>query len=89
MSNRGTRRCEAMRDMVTRGRQMVSVKATAALLAVSASFAVMAEPIAIVNVNVIPMTSAVVKSAQTVIVADGMIRTVGAVEATPVPERRL
>lgn len=86
MSNRGTRRCEAMRDMVTRGRQMVSVKATAALLAVSASFAVMAEPIAIVNVNVIPMTSAVVKSAQTVIVADGMIRTVGAVEATPVPE---
>ena len=44
---------------------------------------------AFLNVNVIPMTSETVLSAQTVIVADGAIVTIGDVDSTPVPEDAL
>lgn len=39
-----------------------------------------------INVNVIPMTSETVVGAQTVVVKDGVIETIGDVEAVPVPE---
>ncbi len=45
-----------------------------------------AEPAAFINVNVIPMTSATVVAAQTVVVSDGRIVAVGDVETIPVPE---
>lgn len=45
-----------------------------------------ANPVVFINVNVIPMTSQTVQRARTVIVDDGVIRTIGDVDATPVPE---
>jgi imidazolonepropionase-like amidohydrolase len=48
--------------------------------------AVLAETAAIVNVNVIPMTSEVVLEAQTVIIKDGIIVAIGSVDLVPVPE---
>ena len=45
-----------------------------------------AESTAIINVNVIPMTSETVIAAQTVVVADGRIAAIGDVEQVPVPE---
>lgn len=45
-----------------------------------------AETTAIVNVNVIPMTSETVIPSQTVVVADGVIRAIGSVDFVPVPE---
>ena len=48
--------------------------------------AVLAETAAIVNVNVIPMTSEVVLEAQTVIIKDGIIVAIGGVDLVPVPE---
>ena len=44
-----------------------------------------AESIAFVNVNVIPMTSEQVIAAQTVVVSDGVIQTIGDFDITPVP----
>lgn len=55
--------------------------AAASLLAVTAA----AEPVAFVNVNVVAMTAPEVVSAQTVIVDEGIIRTIGAVATTAVP----
>lgn len=46
----------------------------------------MAESIAIVNVNVIPMTSEVVLPGRSVIVTDGRIVSIGAVDTTALPE---
>jgi imidazolonepropionase-like amidohydrolase len=48
--------------------------------------AVLAETAAIVNVNVIPMTSEVVLEAQTVIIKDGIIVAIGGVDLVPVRE---
>ncbi len=45
-----------------------------------------AETTAFVNVNVVPMTSETVQAAQTVIVRDGLIATIGSVDETPIPE---
>lgn len=45
-----------------------------------------AESVAIINVNVIPMTSETVIPAQTVVVRDGTIAAIGAVESVPAPE---
>lgn len=45
-----------------------------------------AETTAIVNVNVIPMTSESVQAAQTVILEDGLIAEIGNVDETPIPE---
>jgi imidazolonepropionase-like amidohydrolase len=45
-----------------------------------------AETTAIVNVNVVPMTSETVQAAQTVIVRDGLIAAIGNVDETPIPE---
>ncbi len=45
-----------------------------------------AESTAIINVNVIPMTSETVLRARTVIVTDGEIVAIGDVDATPVPD---
>lgn len=45
-----------------------------------------AETTAIVNVNVIPMTSESVQAAQTVILEDGLIAAIGNVDETPIPE---
>ena len=48
-----------------------------------------AEATAFLNVNVIPMTSETVIVAQTVIVEDGVISTIGPVDVVPVPEESL
>jgi imidazolonepropionase-like amidohydrolase len=56
-----------------------------ALLVLGAAPA-MAESIAIVNVNVIPMTSEVVLPGRSVIVTDGKIVAIGDVDTTPLPE---
>ena len=56
---------------------------TVLLLAAAASHA---DSTAFINVNLIPMTSAAVQSARTVIVTDGEIVVIGAVESTPVPD---
>ena len=45
-----------------------------------------AETVAIVNVNVIPMTSETVIPAQTVVVSNGTIAAIGDVESVPAPE---
>lgn len=50
-----------------------------------AAHAAAADTTAIINVNVIPMTSERVVRAQTVIVRDGVIETIGNVRAVPVP----
>jgi len=46
----------------------------------------LAETTAIVNVNVIPMTSEIVLDAQTVLIEDGTIVAIGNVDLVPVPE---
>ena len=46
----------------------------------------LAEITAVVNVNVIPMSSEVVIAARTVVVADGIIVAIGDVDQVPVPE---
>ncbi len=45
-----------------------------------------AETTAFVNVNVLPMSSESLLTAQTVIVEDGVIRTIGDVDTVPIPE---
>jgi imidazolonepropionase-like amidohydrolase len=45
-----------------------------------------AETTAIVNVNVVPMTSETVQTEQTVIVTDGLIVEIGNVDETPIPD---
>ncbi len=57
-----------------------------AALALFLSGTVSAATTAFVNINVIPMTSETVLESQTVIVTDGVIRTIGDFDATPVPE---
>ena len=57
-----------------------------AILAVLSSATVGAQTTAIVNVNVIPMTSEKVIPAQTVVVEDGVIKTIGAFNDVAVPE---
>jgi len=59
----------------------------AALLVAAA--AAQAAPTAFVNVNVIPMTAETVLRGRTVIVADGAIAAIGAVDDVPVPEGAL
>ncbi len=54
------------------------------ILAADISFADMT---AFVNVNVVPMSSDVVIAAQTVVVEDGVIRTIGSVDEIRIPER--
>jgi len=44
-----------------------------------------AQPMAIVNVNVIPMTSETVLGQQTVVVSDGVITVIGPVDDVPIP----
>lgn len=51
-----------------------------------ATGAVQAAPVAIVNVNVIPMTTEVMLPARSVVVIDGRIASIGAVETTPLPD---
>ena len=48
-----------------------------------------AETTAIINVNVVPMTSETVIAAQTVLVDDGVIATIGNVDDVPIPEGAL
>jgi len=62
---------------------------TLVLLAMLGAGTAMAQPIAIVNVNVVPMASEMVVEGQTVIVDGGMIAAIGGVDATPVPEDAL
>lgn len=45
-----------------------------------------AEPVAFVNVNVVPMSSDTVLVQQTVVVRDGVIDTIGPVDTVPIPE---
>ncbi len=59
---------------------------TLAVLTLFLSSAVSAATTAFVNVNVVPMSSETVLESQTVIVTDGVIRTIGDFDATPVPE---
>ena len=47
---------------------------------------VLAEPIAFVNVNVLPMSSETIVDQQTVIVDNGRIEAIGSVDSTPIPE---
>jgi imidazolonepropionase-like amidohydrolase len=47
------------------------------------------EPVAFVNVNVVPMSSDTVLSQQTVVVRDGLIETIGPVDTLPIPEDAL
>jgi len=56
------------------------------LLAAAVASAASAEVTAFVNVNVIPMTTEQVLFDQTVVIADGVIRTIGSVDEVPVPE---
>jgi imidazolonepropionase-like amidohydrolase len=51
-----------------------------------ATCAVQAASVAIVNVNVIPMTTEAILPAQSVVVTDGKITAIGAVETTPLPD---
>ena len=48
-----------------------------------------AEPVAFVNVNVLPMSSDTVVAQQTVIVRDGVIQTIAPVDTVPIPEDAL
>ena len=57
-----------------------------ACLALFCATSVCAQSMAIVNVNVIPMTADTVVAAQTVVVEDGVITTIGAVTDVAVPE---
>ena len=57
-----------------------------ALLLLLCTMLARAEPTAFINVNVIPMTSATVVAAQTVVVRDGRIVAMGDVQTIPVPE---
>ena len=59
---------------------------TCLLLALLAGAEANAESTAIVNVNVLPMTSGAVLGNKTVVVSDGVIMAIGDVEDTPVPE---
>lgn len=45
-----------------------------------------AEPVAFVNVNVVPMSSDTIVEQQTVVVRDGLIATIGPVDTVPIPE---
>ena len=58
-------------------------------LSAMAVHAAVADTTVFINVNVIPMTSEAVVGAQTVIVKDGIIETIGDVEAVPVPEEAI
>ena len=53
--------------------------------ALLASSQVAAETTAFINVNVVPMTTETVSSAQTVLVEDGMITAIGSVDDVPIP----
>ena len=59
------------------------------LLAAIAANSAVADTTVFVNVNVIPMTSEEVLTQQTVIVAAGVIATIGDVDAVPVPEEAI
>jgi len=59
------------------------------LVSVIAVDEALASSTAFVNVNVIPMTTEVVVSGQTVIVADGVIVAIGDVDSLPVPKDAL
>jgi len=59
------------------------------IVALLTTDAVAAAPTAFVNVNVIPMMSETVVAGQTVIIADGIIASIGDVEQVPVPEDAL
>ncbi|HEX7719248.1 MAG TPA: hypothetical protein VF389_05530, partial [Woeseiaceae bacterium] len=56
------------------------------ILAILAAGNAVAENTAFVNVNVLPMTSETVLHGKTVIVSGGVIRTIGDVADTAVPE---
>jgi imidazolonepropionase-like amidohydrolase len=56
------------------------------LLGTLAMQAAVADTTVFLNVNVIPMTSETVIGAQTVVVKDGVVETIGDVESVPVPE---
>ena len=56
------------------------------LAALHVAPAVLAGTTAVVNVNVIPMTSEIVLRAQTVVIQDGIIMVIGDVDLVPVPE---
>ncbi len=59
------------------------------MIALLASPTAWPDSTAFVNVNVLPMSSDVVIRAQTVIVRDGVIETIGDVDETPIPEQAL
>lgn len=61
----------------------LTIFTTVLLLAAAASHA---DSTAFINVNLIPMTTEAVQSARTVIVTDGKIVVIGAVDSTPVPD---
>jgi imidazolonepropionase-like amidohydrolase len=61
----------------------------AAILSLTLAATVNAESTAFVNVNVVPMTSAVVIDSQTVIVTDGVISSIGDFATTAVPDAAL
>ncbi len=44
------------------------------------------EPVAFINVNVVPMSSDTIIAEQTVVIRDGLIDTIGPVDAIPIPE---
>lgn len=57
------------------------------LFALVASGSALADATAVINVNVIPMTSELVLRSRTVVVEDGIITAVGPVDSQPVPEQ--
>jgi imidazolonepropionase-like amidohydrolase len=57
--------------------------------ALLASLQVAAETTAFINVNVVPMTTETVSSAQTVLVEDGMVTAIGSVDDVPIPRHAL
>ena len=65
---------------------MKRVTAILAMLLLGSAATVAAETVAIVNVNVIPMTEETVLSSQTVVLSDGRIAAIGDVDDVPVPE---
>jgi imidazolonepropionase-like amidohydrolase len=62
------------------------MKKMLAMLLILAADAALAATTAFLNVNVVPMTEDTVIEAQTVIVADGIITVIGAVDTVPVPK---
>lgn len=66
---------------------MLPKRLTLCFLLLTASIQARAETIAIINVNVIPMTADMVLPAKTVIISDGRIERIGPVAEVPIPEQ--